>query len=148
MILISVTLVLDKDLCMGVTRPMMVSSVGHKHWLETRQRWIVWIMWHSLKQSNSPWDLKVNAWKNYISIPKKMLYKPYTFYFSESLYTAYAYRVCSNNSVWAEKADYSECLHLITNIPMSNEVRTSPKMAYSCDLSKMATSEDSLQVKS
>ena len=42
--------------------------------------------------------------------------------FSESLYTAYAYRVCSNNSVWAEKADYSECLHLITNIPMSNEV--------------------------
>ena len=36
---------------------------------------------------------------------------------SESLFTAYAYRVCSSSAEWAEKADYSECLELISQIP-------------------------------
>ena len=36
---------------------------------------------------------------------------------SESLFTAYAYRVCSSAAEWAEKADYSECLELISQIP-------------------------------
>ena len=42
-------------------------------------------------------------------------------FISASLYTAYAYRVCTNTSDWAEKADYSECLNLISHIP-SHEV--------------------------
>ena len=35
----------------------------------------------------------------------------------ENLFAAFAYRTCSNSSVWAEKADYSECLDLISHIP-------------------------------
>ena len=31
--------------------------------------------------------------------------------------TAYAYRNCSLSRNWAEKADYSECLNLISEIP-------------------------------
>lgn len=37
--------------------------------------------------------------------------------FVENLFAAYAFRVCGNDSVWREKADYSECLNLISHIP-------------------------------
>ena len=36
---------------------------------------------------------------------------------SDPAKTAYAYRNCSLARNWAEKADYSECLNLISEIP-------------------------------
>ena len=59
-----------------------------------------------------------------MDLAKKLLVteeSPQRFPFSASLYRAYAYRVCTNTSDWAEKADYSECLNLISHIP-SHEV--------------------------
>ena len=35
----------------------------------------------------------------------------------DPLNAAYAYRNCSVTRTWAEKADYSECLNLISDIP-------------------------------